>query len=100
MVQRILVTVALLGLCATNAEAITFNNVVSLGDSLLDDSAGVKSPVVAGHIAQRLGAPLTKLALSGSTSTALIEQGQHTSAAAQFGEGDLAVLWVGGNDFF
>src|SRR5690606_5575298 len=72
----------------------------SLGDSLLDDPGGARSPVVAEHLAQRIGVPLTKFAASGSTSSALISDGQHTQAAAQFGAGDLATLWIGGNDFF
>lgn len=82
------------------AEAVTFNRVVTLGDSLMDDPDGVRSPVAAEHVAERLGAPLTKLARSGSTSDSLIDGGQHTQAAAEFGEGDLAMLWIGGNDFF
>lgn len=82
------------------ASAVTFERVVSLGDSLLDDNLGTRSPVAAQHVADRLGAPLTKLARSGATSTALINQNQHTDAAAQFGSGDLAMLWIGGNDVF
>ncbi|NOZ38646.1 MAG: PEP-CTERM sorting domain-containing protein [Planctomycetes bacterium] len=89
----------LAGSCG-NAEGVTFNNVVSLGDSLLDDPDGVRSPVAAEHVAERLGVPLTKFAVSGSTSDDLINAGQATQAAAQFGEGDLAMLWIGGNDFF
>lgn len=80
--------------------AITFNNVVTLGDSLLDDSGGGRSPVAAEHVAQRLGVPVTKFAVSGSTSDDLVANGQHTQAAAQFGVGDLAMMWIGGNDFF
>ncbi len=80
--------------------AVTFNNVVTLGDSLLDDPGGGRSPVAAEHIAERLGVPVTKLAVSGSTSQNLIASGQHTQAATLFGTGDLAMLWVGGNDFF
>jgi lysophospholipase L1-like esterase len=78
----------------------SFNNVVSLGDSLLDDTTGDRSPLVSEHLAARIGAPLTKLAVSGSTSATLIAGGQHTTAAANFGPGDLAILWIGGNDFF
>ena len=84
----------------TGALAVTFDNVVSLGDSLLDDPDGQRSPVSAEHLAERLGAPLTKFAKSGSTSRDLIRDGQHLRAADAFGEGDLAILWVGGNDFF
>lgn len=80
--------------------ALPFQNVVSLGDSLLDDPDDVRSPVAAEHVANQLGVPLTKFAEYGSTSTDLIRDGQHTRAAAQFGEGDLAMLWIGGNDFF
>jgi len=90
----------LIAVSANDAAAITFNNVVTLGDSLLDDSSGGRSPVAAEHVAQRLGVPVTKFAESGSTSTDLIRDGQHTRATAQFGEGDLAMLWIGGNDFF
>lgn len=93
------------GLCLlsaswSNVQAVTFNNVVTLGDSLLDDPGGGRSPVAAEHIAQRLGVSVTKFAESGSTSSDLISNGQHTQAAAQFGAGDLAMLWIGGNDFF
>lgn len=80
--------------------AALFNNIVSLGDSLQDDPDGVRSPVAAEHIAARMGASWTKLAVSGSTSDDLIDDGQHTSAAANFGSGDAAFLWIGGNDFF
>ena len=83
-----------------SAAAVTFDHVVTLGDSLLDDTTGGRSPVAAEHVAQRLGVSLTKFAQSGSTSTDMILNGQHTRAAAQFGEGDLAMLWIGGNDFF
>ncbi|MCA9234201.1 MAG: hypothetical protein KDA44_01935 [Planctomycetales bacterium] len=77
-----------------------FNNVVSLGDSLFDDILGARSPVAAEHVANRLGVPWTNLARSGATTDALLEQGQHTTAAANFGAGDLALVWIGGNDFF
>jgi len=83
-----------------SAEAVVFNNVVSLGDSLLDDPDDMRSPVAAEYLAERLGVPLTKFAQSGSTSGDLINAAQHTQAAEQFGEGDLAMLWIGGNDFF
>ena len=100
MLHKRFMFVLLLTVCCGSAEAVTFNNVVSLGDSLLDDPDGVRSPVVAEHVAERLGVPLTKFARSGSTSDDLINAGQHTQAAAQFGAGDLAMLWVGGNDMF
>ena len=90
----------LLALSCSGAQAVTFNNVVSLGDSLLDDPGGGRSPVAAEHVAARLGVPLTKFARSGSTSDDLILDGQPTEAAANFGAGDLAMLWIGGNDFF
>ena len=93
-------TVILVLTCSSLASAVTFQNVVGLGDSLLDDSAGTRSPVVAEHLADFLGTSLTNFARSGATSTDLLSQGQHTSAAAQFGSGDLAVVWIGGNDFF
>lgn len=83
----------------TAAQAVSFNRVVSLGDSLLDDPAGGRSPLVSEQIADRLGVSLTKLAVGGSTSTSLIATGQHTQAAADFGSGDLALVWIGGNDF-
>ena len=90
-----------LGLITVNsAQAIDFDAVVSLGDSLLDDSSGLRSPLVSEHLADRLAAPLTQLAVGGSTSTSLLSGGQHTQAASSFGAGDLAVLWIGGNDFF
>jgi hypothetical protein len=82
------------------SEAAEFNNVVSLGDSLLDDVLGLRSPLVSEHLADRLDADLMELARIGSTSGGLIRQGQHTQAAAEFGAGDLATLWIGGNDFF
>lgn len=84
----------------TAAQAVTFNHVVTLGDSLLDDPDGGRSPVAAEHVADRLSVPVTKFAQSGSTSDDLIANGQHTQAAAQFGSGDLAMMWIGGNDFF
>lgn len=95
---------AVLALLPLSAEAVTFNRVVTLGDRRMDypDSvpvpAPVRSPVAAEYVAERLGAPLTKLALSGSTSDSLIAGGQHTQAAAEFGAGDLAMLWIGEND--
>jgi lysophospholipase L1-like esterase len=89
-----------IGTIKTPAWAVTFHHVAGLGDSLLDDSAGVRSPVVAEHLAAMVGVDFTNFALSGSTSTTLLTQGQHLSAAAQFGAGDLAVVWIGGNDFF
>jgi lysophospholipase L1-like esterase len=82
-----------------HAWAVSFDRVVTLGDSLLDDENGGRSPVFAEHLAQRLSAPLTKLAMSGATSDSLIAEGQHTAAAAEFGPGDVAFLWIGGNDF-
>jgi|GEM_PF-4625299 len=100
MLSKSLVSTALLLLATSSAGAFDFNNVITLGDSLLDDLDGGRSPVAAEHVAERLGAPLTKFAQSGSTSAQLIADGQHTSAAAQFGSGDLAMLWIGGNDFF
>ncbi len=89
----------LLLVVSVSAQAVSFNRIVSLGDSLLDDPGGSRSPLVSDQLASRIGAPLTKLALAGSTSTSLINDGQHTQAAASFGEGDLALLWIGGNDF-
>ncbi|MFK7957582.1 MAG: GDSL-type esterase/lipase family protein [Lysobacterales bacterium] len=86
-------------LLSVSAQAVSFNRIVSLGDSLLDDPVGARSPLVSDQLASRIGAPLTKLAVGGSTSTSLINGGQHTEAAASFGEGDLALLWIGGNDF-
>ncbi|MAT70791.1 MAG: hypothetical protein CMJ58_14850 [Planctomycetaceae bacterium] len=77
-----------------------FNNVVSLGDSLFDDNLGNRSPVAAAHVAHQMGVPWTNYAVSGATSDALLRQGQHAAAAANFGAGDLALLWIGGNDFF
>ena len=82
-----------------SAQAISFANVVSLGDSLFHDSGGVRSPLAPEHIADKLGASFTRLAQGGATSTTLLSQGQHTTAAASFGAGDLAMLWIGGNDF-
>ena len=83
------------------SRAVSFDAIVTLGDSLLDDeSGGGHSPVIAEIIADRLGISVTKLAVSGSTSTDLISTGQHTTAASGFGAGDLAFLWIGGNDFF
>jgi hypothetical protein len=89
------------GLAAAPAEAISFTNVVSLGDSLLDDGTlgDQRSTVVSQHIAGRVGAAHTQLAVGGATTGSLIAQGQHTTAAASFGAGDLAVLWIGGNNF-
>ncbi|MEM9352697.1 MAG: GDSL-type esterase/lipase family protein [Planctomycetota bacterium] len=90
----------LAALASTRAEAVSFDRVVALGDSLFDDSAGVRSPVAAEHVADALRAPLTNLAVSGDNSSQLIASGWHTTAAASFGEGDLAALWIGGNDLF
>lgn len=90
---------SLLVFLAPASFAIEFNNVVSLGDSLLDDPLQTRSPLVSEQIATRLGAPLTQLAIAGSRSATLLERGQHTEAAANFGEGDLALVWIGGNDF-
>lgn len=101
MAKRIVSMCALALLFITSSvQAVEFNNVVSLGDSLLDDLLGFRSPLVSEQLADRLDAPLTQFARAGATSASLIRQGQHTSAAAQFGEGDLATLWIGGNDFF
>jgi len=100
MVRQWLVSLGLVLLLAVAAQGVTFNHVVTLGDSLLDDTDNSRSPVAAEHVANRLGVGLTKLAVSGSTSDDLIANGQHTQAAAQFGNGDLAMLWIGGNDFF
>ena len=97
---RIVAFVCFLSCLNHAAWAVTFNHVVTLGDSLMDDPGGERSPVAAEHIAERLGVPVTKFAISGSTSDDLIAGGQHTQAAAQFGEGDLAMMWIGGNDFF
>ncbi|MEM9532863.1 MAG: GDSL-type esterase/lipase family protein [Pseudomonadota bacterium] len=94
-----LLLVILLGCVCGAAQAVSFNRVVSLGDSLLDDPAGTRSPLVSDQIAERLGVPLTQMAVGGATSTSLIEEGQHTQAAAEFGAGDLALVWIGGNDF-
>jgi hypothetical protein len=85
---------------AATVQAAEFNNVVSLGDSLLDQLFDLRGPLVSEHLADRLDAPLMELARAGSTSAGLIRQGQHTQAAAEFGTGDLATLWIGGNDFF
>lgn len=99
-VIRTALILILLGCQGGNCMAVSFDHVVALGDSLFDDTAGTRSPVAAEQIARILGVPLTNLAQSGATSTLLLSQGQHTSAAAQFGQGDLALLWIGGNDFF
>lgn len=95
---RALLALLLIGL-APAATAMEFNNVVSLGDSLFDDPLQTRSPLASEQIAARLGAPLTQLAVGGSRSATLLEGGQHTEAAANFGEGDLALVWIGGNDF-
>jgi lysophospholipase L1-like esterase len=101
MANRI-VSICALALLLVNStvQAVEFNNVVSLGDSLLDELLGFRNPLLSEHLADRLDAPLTNFARVGSTSAGLIRQGQHTSAAAGFGQGDLATLWIGGNDFF
>ncbi|MEM9184051.1 MAG: GDSL-type esterase/lipase family protein [Pseudomonadota bacterium] len=90
---------ALTLLLATSGQAVSFNRIVSLGDSLFDDPEGIRSPLASEQLADRIGAPLTQLAVGGATSTSLIAEGQHTEAAATFGAGDLALLWIGGNDF-
>ena len=92
----------LVALSFVNAQVVAFEfqNIITLGDSLQDDPGGGRSPVAAQHIANRLGLPVTQFAQSGSTSSDLIADGQPTQAAAQFGAGDLAFLWIGGNDFF
>ncbi len=88
-----------LAFLSVSVQAVSFDRIVSLGDSLLDDPEGLRSPLVSEQLAQRLNAPLTKLAEGGSTSSSLIASGQHTAAAASFGPGDLALVWIGGNDF-
>ena len=71
-----LVLAALVLFAAPRADGgTTFNAVVSLGDSLLDDSSGNRSPLVSEHFAAGLGVPLTKLAVEGSTSASLIAGG-------------------------
>ncbi len=101
MLRQILRVVVIVGCCVPGAaQAVEFEHVVSVGDSLLDDLLGLRSPLVSEQLADRLDAPLTQFARAGATSASLIRQGQHTSAASQFGEGDLATLWIGGNDFF
>jgi len=91
---------SLLAVLTSTTLATPFQNIVTLGDSLLDDPEGTRSPVAAEHLARRLGVPVTKLAQSGASSSELLASGQHTQAAANFGESDLATLWIGGNDFF
>jgi lysophospholipase L1-like esterase len=101
MANRIVSVCALaLLLITSTARAVEFDNVVSLGDSSLDELLGYRGPLLTEHLADKLDAPLTNFARVGSTSAGLIRQGQHTSAAAEFGQGDLATLWIGGNDFF
>lgn len=101
MLRYIYGAVVIVGFCfQSGAQAVEIENVVSLGDSLLDDLLGFRSPLVSEQLADRLDAPLTQFARAGATSASLIRQGQHTSAASQFGSGDLATLWIGGNDFF
>jgi hypothetical protein len=94
MLRLLILTLIGGALAAASAPAAPFQHVVSLGDSVLDDPDGLRSPVLAEHL------PLTKLAVSGSTSTTLLCGGQHTQAAAQFGAGDLAILSIGASDFF
>lgn len=84
----------------SSVQAVEYGHVASLGDSLLDDLLGLRSPLVSEHLSERLDAPLTQFAVAGSTSASMIRQGQHSGAAAKFGTGDLATLWIGGNDFF
>ena len=102
MIRWYLVALTALVACAMPevAAAALFNRVVTLGDSLMDDPAGTRSPLASEQVADRLGAPLVQLAKSGSTSDSLLADGQHSTAAANFGPGDLALLWIGGNDFF
>lgn len=90
--------VLLLLLVATDTVAVTFNRVVDLGDSLFD-AQPERAPVAPQHIARRLGVPYATVAEGGATSASLLAEGQHTRVAADFGAGDLAVLWIGGNDF-
>ena len=84
---------------ANPAAAVDFANVVSLGDSALDVGESVeRAPVVSEHVAWRLGAAHTNLAVDGTTASSLLATGQHTTAAASFGSGDLAIVWVGAED--
>lgn len=97
--MRVLLCTAALFLAAGSAGAVDFANVVSLGDSALAVGAELgRAPVVSDHVAQRLGAHHTILASDGTTTASMLADGQHTQAAAQFGPGDLAFIWVGAED--
>lgn len=98
--QRGLALLALLGACAASpAFAVDFANVVSLGDSSLDVGEDLgRAPVFSEHVAWKLGAAHTNLAVDGATTDSLISSGQHTTAAANFGNGDLAIVSVGAED--
>ncbi|MCA9260464.1 MAG: hypothetical protein KDA61_14730, partial [Planctomycetales bacterium] len=91
---------AAMALAVWAPSASAYEHVVAIGDSLLDDSSGSRSPVVAAQLADLLGVPLSNFANSGSTSTAMLEQQQPERAAAAAQPGDLAVVWIGGNDLF
>lgn len=93
---------ALLGslLAPTQAAATSTGNVVSIGDSLVNLFGTDRGPIVVEHLATRLGVSNTNFFTANlATTQAVVNSGAHTSAAASFGSGDLAVLWFGGNDF-
>ena len=97
--MRVLLCTAACLLVASNATAVEFANVVSLGDSALAVGPDVgRAPVVSDHVAERLVAFHTNLATDGTSTSSLLADGQHTQAAAQFGPGDLAFIWVGAED--
>ena len=79
------------------AQLPDFSNVVSLGDSLLDDGSRRRSPLIPEHVTDRLGVDLTQLARGGSTTATLLSQEQHTRAV-ELGA-TFAFVWIGGNDF-
>ena len=87
-------------LIAQHAVALSFANVVSIGDSLVNLFGTDRGPIVAEHLADRLGVSNTNFFTANfATTQAVVDSGAHISAAASFGPGDLAVLWFGGNDF-
>jgi|GEM_PF-282576 len=77
---------------------LDFTAVISLGDSTQHDPQGIRGPMIGEHLAERLDVPFTRFAIGGSRTYSMIEDSQHTDAAEQFGNGTVAIIWIGGND--
>lgn len=83
------VAVAALGL-ATPAAAVSFDTLVSLGDSLTKAQTNAFP-----HVARQLGVPLHNLAVNGATTTTLVRDQLDAAVAL---DPTFAFIWIGGND--